>query len=284
MTSEEVGKARSVRLYNCLRQQKWRDRKSKRLHMIEESSSSEESTRWDSADLTEEVKKKRRNEKIRKKKVKLFNKFRQQLMLPESKKFRMAIRPKQENTNVMTVPNNQIGDTWVLSQSPFQRKVVTDCTKISVDNNHKTGPPFAERTITMRGLYKSKEWLTIGEAVCVDKKESTHKDLYHCFVSKTVEENPTKIISIKGCPTDFEIAIKETRNRIEEFKNGAEYKQKNKSCLKKDKIISGLVRKHKTGQISTDEYWRRVCKVNQDYDLPGLIGSNSMCIVTGLKF
>ena len=42
---------------------------------------------------------------------------------------------------------------------------------------------------------------------------------------------------------------------------------KDRSCMNRHKVY-GLVSKHKAGSITTDEYFRRVIKVNMDHDLP----------------
>ena len=39
---------------------------------------------------------------------------------------------------------------FVISQSEKQRKVIVNSTKLSIDNNHKASPPWAERTLSIR--------------------------------------------------------------------------------------------------------------------------------------
>ena len=40
-------------------------------------------------------------------------------------------------------------------------------------------------------------------------------------------------------------------------------------CLKRDRILGSLVKQHKDGEITTDQYFEAIVKANRDYDLPG---------------
>ena len=75
------------------------------------------------------------------------------------------------------VPLDQISPNhdWILSQSNKQRKMLTYCTKLSVDNNHKCSPSFVfERTSTLRELLHGHEWITVGDVLCLTKPEELH--------------------------------------------------------------------------------------------------------------
>ena len=65
----------------------------------------------------------------------------------------------------------------------------------------------------------------------------------------------------------------DTGVRLEALKqsNFTEYNKKSKTCRDRDAIMTNLVLKHKSGELSTDEYFDEVVKANGDYDLPSAL-------------
>jgi hypothetical protein len=50
-----------------------------------------------------------------------------------------------------------------------------------------------------------------------------------------------------------------------------EFNKKSKTCRDRDAIITNLVLQHKSGELSTIEYFNEVVKANGDYDLPAAL-------------
>ena len=58
--------------------------------------------------------------------------------------------------------------------------------------------------------------------------------------------------------------------RLYELEDDDPYKKKNKSCITRDNIFSALIKRHKDGDLTIDEYHAELVKTNRDYDLPVL--------------
>ena len=99
----------------------------------------------------------------------------------------------------------------MLASSVKQGEVVKHCTRISIDNNHKCAPSFAERTLSIRGLLHGKEWVWIGDALCLRKDEDLYRRLAKVFWSKSCTCNGTgrgcALKKIKSICSDFEIGL-----------------------------------------------------------------------------
>ena len=84
------------------------------------------------------------------------------------------------------VPLAQISsqNDFIFSQSNKQKEILQNCTRLSIDNNHKASPWWAERTLSMRGLLHNKEWFWIGDACCLRKDEDIHRRLAKVMFDK----------------------------------------------------------------------------------------------------
>ena len=82
---------------------------------------------------------------------------------------------------------------------------------LSVDNNHRAAPPFAERTITVRALLHGKEWISAGDILCLTKDEELHQEVARAMFSKICTCNSRGkncvLKKIKYIHSDFETAL-----------------------------------------------------------------------------
>jgi len=75
-----------------------------------------------------------------------------------------------------------------------------------VNNNHKTAPEGAERSLTIRVKYKNGEYVYGGDVILFDKRESTHREVAKVLIFKTVrEKGSTALDGICGNPSGLEI-------------------------------------------------------------------------------
>ena len=110
------------------------------------------------------------------------------------------------------IPKDQISlhHDWILSQSPKQREIIANSTKLSIDNNHKRSPVFAARTLTMRALLRGKEWMSVGYVLCLTKDEDLHTQVAKLMFDKICARGQRvgcKLKKIKVISSDFEIGL-----------------------------------------------------------------------------
>ena len=91
--------------------------------------------------------------------------------------FRKALRPGVSDHTTFMVPLDQISPQHdiVLSQEPKQQEVLVNSTRLSIDNNHKCAPWWAERTLSMRALLHNRQWFWVGDFLCLRKDEELHQ-------------------------------------------------------------------------------------------------------------
>ena len=79
----------------------------------------------------------------------------------------------------MLIPQNQINDDFILSQTPEQRTQITKCVTISIDQLHNLAQvdENASRTIKIEGQDENGEWHKLGNAMTINKSEATHRAL-----------------------------------------------------------------------------------------------------------
>ena len=146
MAINQAGKAEiKRRLYKSAHQR--RRRKKPRLVMIVKD---EEETEW------EELSDEDPMERLKRINLFKFNLFKKRILSLSAKQMRKCLRKTKVNGKYM-IPKNQVGKTWVLSQSVNQRKLLGRCTKLSIDNIERISPKSAERAIMMKGLIDGKE-------------------------------------------------------------------------------------------------------------------------------
>lgn len=138
-----------------------------------------------------------------------FDAFCRKLKSTGSKRRRLAKRGEGVRTNVHIVPLDQIsGDhDWVIAQTEVQREVLRHSTRFMVDNNHRCSPPWAERSLTTKGLLHGREWKWTGDILCLTKEDILHREVASKFWSKICTCAPGKrcaLNKIKAVGTDFE--------------------------------------------------------------------------------
>jgi hypothetical protein len=161
-------------------------------------------------DLDERKEVKKRN--VRRQNKRDMDTFCRKLKSNEGLRFRRTIRPsKGENHSTLMVALDQIGRNhdWILSQSNKQREVIVNSTKLSIDNNHKCATKFAERTLTLRALLHGKEWVSVGDALCLTKDENLHRELAKAMFGKmcTCSKGRCCLRKIKAICSDFETGL-----------------------------------------------------------------------------
>ena len=110
------------------------------------------------------------------------------------------------------VPLDQISRNhdWIVSQSTLQREIIVNSTKLSIDNNHKCAPPFAERTLTIRAYLHNKKWVSVGDVLCLTKDEQLHQEVARVIFNKCCTcsgRAKFKLNKIKTICSDFEISL-----------------------------------------------------------------------------
>jgi len=141
-----------------------------------------------------------------------FDAFYRHLKPKSSKKLRLAKRGDGVTTSVHIVPLDQISPDhdWVISQTEFQRDILGSCTRFMVDNNHRCAPSWAERSLTTRRYLHGKEWIWIGDILCLTKDEVLHQAVAAKFWGEICTCAPNKrcaLNKIKAVGTDFESGL-----------------------------------------------------------------------------
>ena len=168
--------------------------------------SSDEET--DDSDLEDEELQDIRKRNLKRKKARKMDLFCRKLKAqPE---FRKALRPGVPDDTTFMVPLAQISSQHgiVLSQEPKQREVLVNSTRLSIDNNHKCAPWWAERTLSMRALLHNRQWFWVGDFLCLRKDEELHQRAAKMLFDKCCTCNGSgrgcALNGIKAVCSDFE--------------------------------------------------------------------------------
>ena len=127
--------------------------------------------------------------------------------------FRKALRPGVPEHSTYMVPLDQISPQHdiVLSQEPKQREVLNNSTRLSIDNNHKCALWWAERTISMRALLHNRQWMWVGDFLCLRKDEELHARAAKMLFDKCCTCEGTgrgcALNGIKAIFSDFETGL-----------------------------------------------------------------------------
>ena len=99
----------------------------------------------------------------------------------------------------------------VLFQEPKQREVIQNSTRLSIGNNHKCAPWWAERTISMRSLLHNRQWLWVGDFLCLRKDQELHRRAAKMLFDKCCTCEGTgrgcALNGIKKICSDFETGL-----------------------------------------------------------------------------
>ena len=159
----------------------------------------------------ERLEKKKRN--LRRINRRDMDNFCRRLKSDSGKRFRIAIRPERGQEHaVLMVPLDQISPNhdWIISQFNKQREVIMNSTKLSMDNNHKCSPRFAERTLTLRALLHGREWVSVGDVLCLTKDQKLHAEVARTMFGKMCTcsgRGKCVLHKIKSICSDFELSL-----------------------------------------------------------------------------
>jgi len=171
--------------------------------------SSDEET--DESDLDSDDLQEMRKRNLRRAKAREMDKFCRKLKAQPD--FRKALRPGVPNHNTFMVPLDQISSQHdiILSQEPKQREVIQNSTRLSIDNNHKCAPWWAERTISMRSLLHNRQWVWVGDFLCLRKDQELHRRAAKMLFDKCCTCEGTgrgcALNGIKAICSDFETGL-----------------------------------------------------------------------------
>ena len=82
-----------------------------------------------------------------------FDSLRNVFLDPENKQLMTCLRHESEDESLIITPG-QIGQHFILAQSPEQRIIMANSTHLAVDQNEKATPKGCCRTLSLEGKYK----------------------------------------------------------------------------------------------------------------------------------